>query len=40
MECPNLCKQLGENARIDYKTKYSPQANYHQLIEIYQSMIK
>lgn len=37
---PNLCKQLGENARMDYETKYSPQANYHQLIEIYQSMVK
>lgn len=36
---PELCKQLGENARADYESKYLPEDNYKQLIGIYESCI-
>lgn len=37
-EQPELCKQMGENARKDYLTKYMPEDNYQQLIHIYESI--
>ena len=37
-EQPELCKQMGENARQDYLAKYTPEDNYRQLIDIYQSL--
>ena len=32
------CKKIGENARLDYEQKYTPEDNYQQLIAIYKSM--
>ncbi|MBE6051523.1 MAG: glycosyltransferase [Clostridium sp.] len=32
---PELCTKIGENARIDYESKYLPEDNYNQLINIY-----
>lgn len=32
------CKKIGENARLDYEQKYTPEDNYRQLIAIYKSM--
>ena len=37
-EQPELCAQMGQNARQDYLSKYTPEDNYNQLIEIYQSL--
>lgn len=37
-EKPELCKKMGENARIDYEAKYQPEDNYKQLIKIYNSL--
>ena len=34
------CIEMGINARIDYEKKYQPEDNYHQLIEIYKSLLK
>jgi len=36
---PNLCKKMGENARVDYEEKYTPEDNYRQLITIYKTII-
>lgn len=36
---PDLCKKMGENARQDYEEKYTPEDNYRQLIDIYESTI-
>lgn len=36
---PQLCRQMGENARLDYEKKYMPEDNYTQLMDIYQSTI-
>ena len=30
----------GENARAEYEAKYTPAANYRQLMEIYRDVIK
>lgn len=37
-ERPELCAQMGENARKDYLAKYTPADNYRQLIDIYHSL--
>ena len=37
---PEKCIEMGINARIDYEKKYQPEDNYHQLIEIYKSLLK
>lgn len=37
---PELCKQMGDNARADYEEKYMPEDNYRQLMEIYESTLK
>ena len=37
---PELCKEMGENARKDYEAKYLPEDNYNQLINIYESTLK
>ena len=37
---PELCKQMGNNARADYEEKYMPEDNYRQLMEIYESTLK
>lgn len=34
---PDKCKELGLNARKDYEAKYTPEKNYKQLKNIYQS---
>lgn len=36
---PELCKQLGVNARDDYEKKYLPENNYEQLLSIYHLLI-
>lgn len=35
---PELCKELGKNARDDYEAKYLPEDNYKQLIKIYKDV--
>ena len=40
MENADRMRQMGENARAVYERKYSPPANYAQLMEIYESAIK
>jgi len=35
-QSPSLCAQLGEAARYTYEQRYTPAANYEQLIKIYQ----
>lgn len=37
---PELCKELGKNARADYEEKYLPEDNYNQLIEIYKNVLE
>ena len=37
-EDPEHCKLLGNNARVDYESKYLPEDNYKQLIAVYQSL--
>lgn len=37
-ENPDLCKSMGQNARRDYESKYMPEDNYKQLIDIYESI--
>lgn len=37
---PELCKKMGMNARRDYEDKYTPENNYQQLINIYQSTLE
>lgn len=37
-ENPELCKEIGINARNDYENKYLPKDNYNQLISIYRSL--
>lgn len=32
---PDLIRQMGMNARLDYEQKYRPEDNYEQLINIY-----
>lgn len=39
-EQPELCRQMGANARRDYEDKYTPENNYQQLIGIYQDAVK
>ncbi|MBR4864471.1 MAG: glycosyltransferase family 4 protein [Oscillospiraceae bacterium] len=34
---PQLCRRMGENARLDYEKKYMPEDNYRQLIDIYEN---
>ena len=34
-ESPELCKEMGMNARADYEAKYLPEDNYQQLMKIY-----
>ncbi len=34
---PELCSEMGRNARFDYERKYQPEDNYHQLMRIYQA---
>lgn len=36
---PEMCQQLGENARKDYEAKYLPEDNYLQLMGIYRSVV-
>lgn len=36
---PQLCQQMGKNARKDYEAKYMPEDNYNQLINIYESLL-
>lgn len=36
---PELCAQMGKNARLDYEKKYTPEDNYRQLIAIYESTL-
>ena len=35
---PALCREMGENARCDYESKYLPEDNYRQLMDIYSSV--
>lgn len=35
---PEICLEMGNNAREDYLDKYTPENNYKQLIRIYESM--
>lgn len=35
---PDLCKLLGQNARLDYEKKYRPENNYLQLKAIYEEL--
>lgn len=37
---PELCKEMGKNARVDYEKKYMPEDNYKQLVDIYKSTIE
>jgi glycosyltransferase involved in cell wall biosynthesis len=37
---PELCKQMGANARRDYEAKYQPEYNYKQLISIYHDQLR
>lgn len=39
-DAPELCRQMGINARADYVKKYMPEDNYKQLIQIYENLIK
>lgn len=34
---PDLCNEIGENARQEYTNKYTPDQNYEQLMDIYNS---
>jgi glycosyltransferase involved in cell wall biosynthesis len=36
---PQLCREMGENARQDYEKKYMPEDNYAQLINIYETTL-
>jgi len=36
---PDLLKQMSKNARSEYLNKYTPDANYRQLMEIYDAAI-
>ena len=37
-EQPQLCEEMGANARKDYEAKYMPEDNYKQLMNIYESL--
>lgn len=37
---PNECKKMGETARKMYEEKYTPERNYHMLMDIYQKTIE
>jgi len=39
-ESPSLVEELGQNARQQYEERFTPEKNYEQLIEIYQSVIQ
>ena len=39
-EHPEEMLRMGEQARRVYEEKYTPEANYHQLIAIYQAAIE
>lgn len=36
---PEKCKEMGENARIEYEKKYTQESNYKQIIRIYRDLI-
>lgn len=36
---PEICKKLGNMARLDYENKYMPENNYEQIIRIYESVV-
>ena len=36
---PDYMRSLGSRARIEYETKYTAAANYHQLMDIYHEVI-
>ena len=36
---PDLLKQMSKNARSEYLSKYTPDGNYRQLMEIYDAAI-
>lgn len=38
-QSPDLCRQLGKNARQDYEKKYLPEDNYGQLMKIYNTLV-
>ena len=35
---PELCREMGNNARTDYEKKYMPEDNYRKLMDIYHSI--
>jgi len=37
---PKECRQMGENARLVYEDKYTPEKNYEMLMDIYQQAIE
>ncbi|MDO9547164.1 MAG: glycosyltransferase family 4 protein [Pelolinea sp.] len=37
---PDLCKQIGKNARQEYLNRYTPETNYPLLMKIYDSALK
>jgi|GEM_PF-4232691 len=39
-EHPEEFKRMGENARKEYKAKYTPEKNYQMLMDIYQKTIE
>lgn len=39
-DCPKECIKLGDNARMDYESKYMEHENYTQIMAIYRSVIE
>ena len=37
---PDLCREMGRNARRDYEAKYKPEENYRQLMAVYDGLLR
>jgi len=39
-ENPELCREMGRNARREYEAKYRPEDNYNQLMSVYRQLVR